>query len=30
MEFIKVKVIPVLLTSGCIYGLAKFIEGLGK
>ena len=30
MEFIKAKVIPVLLTSGCIYGLAKFIEGLGK
>lgn len=30
MDFIKAKVIPVLLTSGCIYGLAKFIEGLGK
>ena len=30
MDFIKAKVIPVLLTSGCIYGVAKFIEGLGK
>ena len=30
MDFIKAKVIPVLLTSGCIYGIAKFIEGLGK
>ena len=28
MDFIKTKVIPVLLTSGCIYGIAKFIEGL--
>ena len=28
MDFIKTKVIPVLLTSGCIYGVAKFIEGL--
>ena len=28
MDFIKAKIIPVLLTSGCIYGLAKFIEGL--
>lgn len=30
MDFIKAKVIPVLLTSGCIYGVAKFIEGLAK
>ena len=30
MEVHNAKVIPVLLTSGCIYGLAKFIEGLGK
>ena len=30
MEFIKVKVIPVLLTSGCIYGIAKLVENLVK
>ena len=30
MEFIKAKVIPVLLTGGCIYGIAKFIESIVK
>lgn len=30
VDFIKVRVIPVLLTSGCLYGLAKFIEGVTR
>ena len=30
VDFIKVKVIPVLLTSGCIYGVVKLIESLAK
>ena len=30
MDFVKTRVIPVLLTGGCIYGIAKFIETLVK
>ena len=29
-DFIKTKVIPALLTGGCIYGIAKFIESIVK
>ena len=30
MDFIKTKVIPTLLTGGCIYGIAKLIESIAK